>query len=60
MPWRPRAGAYARPSVAWQMSIPNNTAFLGLVLYEQAAMFSAGMNPLGIVTSNAIAATLGL
>lgn len=47
------------PSVAWQLGIPNNAAFLGLVLYEQAAMFSAGMNPLGIVTSNGIAATLG-
>jgi len=47
------------PSVSWQMAIPNNPGFLGLVLYEQAAMFSAGMNPLGIVTSNAIAAALG-
>ena len=48
------------PSTSWQMGIPNNAAFLGLVLYEQAAMFSAGMNPLGIVTSNGIAATIGL
>lgn len=47
------------PSVAWQMGIPNNAAFLGLALQEQAAMFSAGLNPLGIVTSNGITATLG-
>lgn len=47
------------PSVTWQLGVPNNAAFVGLPLYEQAAMFSAGFNPLGIVTSNALLATIG-
>lgn len=46
-------------SVTWQMTIPNDPGFLGLQLYDQAAMFSPALNQLGIVTSNAVLATVG-
>jgi hypothetical protein len=39
--------------------IPNVPAYSGLVLYSQSAAFATGINPLGVVSSNGLALTVG-
>lgn len=39
--------------------IPNNVTFNGILLYGQAATFTAGLNPLGVITSNGLRVLLG-
>ncbi|GAB4138204.1 MAG: hypothetical protein Fur0037_03800 [Planctomycetota bacterium] len=48
------------PVVPFALPIPNNTGLLGLVIYSQAATFSSGYNPLGVVASNGGEIRLGL
>lgn len=36
------------------LALPNTPSFAGTVFYGQSAMFSAGINPLGVVTSNGV------
>lgn len=50
--------AVAAGSFTAALPLPNDTAFLGLHLYSQAALL-APLNPFGMVTSNALDATLG-
>lgn len=42
------------------LGLPNNPAFAGINLYSQGATFSAGLNPLGIITSNGIRGQIGM
>lgn len=50
----------APPVATFQFGIPNNTTFLGTVLFGQAAAFSAGYNALGVIASNGGEIRVGL
>lgn len=39
--------------------IPNNPVFNGVLIFGQAASFTSGFNPLGVITSNGLRMTLG-
>ena len=40
--------------------VPNNTAFNGVHIGTQSAVFAAGVNPLGILTSNGLDLGIGI
>ncbi|MBL8755637.1 MAG: hypothetical protein JNK15_20245 [Planctomycetes bacterium] len=42
------------------LAIPNNSGLLGVPIYQQAIVLDAGANALGLTTSNALRARLGL
>lgn len=46
-------------STSWAIQIPNVQGFAGLHAYLQAAAYDPSANPLGLVASNALDATLG-
>ncbi len=41
------------------LALPNNPSIVGASIYGQSATFSAGFNPLGVITSNGLALLLG-
>jgi len=44
----------------FNLPVPNNTTLLGVRVFAQAAMFSAGFNPLGVIASNGGELRIGL
>jgi hypothetical protein len=45
---------------AWFLTIPNNPLLSGSQLFVQGGLLQNGVNPLGLMTANAVALTLGL
>ena len=50
---------FGTPTVTTSIAIPTAPAFVGLPLYVQSASLVPGINPLNLITSNAIGSTVG-
>ncbi|MBL8725580.1 MAG: PKD domain-containing protein [Planctomycetes bacterium] len=47
-------------SAAWTFNVPNNSAMIGVQMFQQALVFAPGFNALGGVTSDAAGLVIGL
>jgi hypothetical protein len=45
---------FGSPTVTHNIAIPNIASFAGIILFTQSASLTPGVNPLGLLTSNAI------
>ncbi len=50
---------FGSPQASISLSVPNQTTFLGMQLYSQSGSLVAGVNPLGLLTSNGVGLVIG-